>query len=88
MDLAIRTMSPQYLICDELGAEEAEQILAAQNAGVPLVASAHAPSLPSLLQRPAMRALDKAGVFSLYVGLRREGRGYYFDITEQREDSL
>ena len=88
MDLAIRTMSPQYLICDELGAEEAEQILVTQNAGVPLVASAHASSLSALLQRPAMQALRQAGVFSLYVGLRREGRGYYFDITEQPEDSL
>lgn len=82
MELAIRTMTPQYLICDELGAEEAESILALQNAGVPLIASAHACSLEALWQRPAMKQLREAGVFALFVGLRREGRGYYFHITE------
>ncbi len=88
MELAVRTMSPQYLLCDELGAEEAESVLSAQNAGVPLIASAHAPSLSALLRRPAMRALDEAGVFGFYVGLKREGHGFYFDIVSRREGGL
>ena len=81
MELAVRTMSPQYLLCDELGAEEADAILAAQNAGVPLIASAHAPSLEALLRRPALRRLHEAGVFGHYVGIRREGRGFFFDMV-------
>ncbi len=86
MELAIRTMSPQYLLCDELGAEESESILAAQNAGVPLIASAHAPSLEALLRRPAMKRLDEAGVFGQYVGIKREGRSFFFDLVSRRED--
>ena len=81
MELAVRTMSPQYLLCDELSAEEADSILAAQNAGVPLIASAHAPSLEALLRRPAMRRLHEAGVFGHYVGIKREGRGFFFDMV-------
>lgn len=88
IELATRTMSPQLLVCDELGAEEAEQVLAAQNAGVPLLASAHASSYEGLMRRPAFRKLDEAGVFGLYVGLRREGRGYCFDIRERKEGGV
>ncbi len=87
MELAVRTMSPQYLLCDELGAEEADSILSAQHAGVPLIASAHAPSLEALLRRPAMRRLDEAGVFGQYVGITREGHGFFFHVTDRNEIS-
>lgn len=85
MELAIRTMSPQYLLCDELGSEEAESVLAAQNAGVPLIASAHAPSLEALLRRPTMRRLHEAGVFGQYVGVKREGRRFFFNVESRKE---
>jgi len=88
MALAIRTMSPQYLLCDELGGEEAEAVRLTQNAGVPLIASAHAPSLEALLRRPAMQAFHRDRVFGLYIGLRREGRGFCFDITQREECKL
>lgn len=88
IELAVRTMSPEYLFCDELGSSEAESILLTQNVGVPLVASAHAPSLEALLRRPTMKRLYLAGVFGYYVGIKREGRGFFFDITENRGDAL
>jgi stage III sporulation protein AA len=88
MEIAIRTMSPQYLLCDELGAEEAESVLAAQNAGVPLIASAHAPSFDALMRRPAFVTLHRAAIFGFYVGLRREGRGFFFDVMRREEVSL
>ncbi len=85
MEQAVRTMAPQYLVCDELGNEEAESILGAQNAGVPLIASAHAPSLEALLRRPALLALDKAGVFGYYAGLERDGSVLRLTVTERKE---
>ena len=84
IELAVRTMSPQYVVCDELGAEEADSILSTQSFGVPLIASAHAPSLDSLLSRRVYKKLDESGIFSAYVGIRREGRGFSFDISERR----
>ena len=83
IELAVRTMSPQYLFCDELGRDEAEAVLSTLSFGVPLIATAHAPSLKALLSRGVFESLDRFGVFSLYVGLSRQGRGFTFDITER-----
>ncbi len=83
IELAVRTMSPQFIFCDELGRDEAEAVLATLSFGVPLVATAHAPSLNALLSRKVFASLDEFGVFSLYVGLSRQGRGFTFDITER-----
>lgn len=64
IELATRTMSPQYLVCDEIGApDEAAAILAAQHTGVPLLASAHAATYDELIARPAVRILLDAGIF-------------------------
>lgn len=64
IEIATRTMSPQYLICDEIGdPDEARAILAAQHTGVPLLASAHASSYEELLARPSVKLLLDAGVF-------------------------
>lgn len=83
IELAVRTMSPQYVVCDELGSNEADSVLATQSFGVPLIASAHAPSLDALLARKVFRELDESGIFSTYVGICREGRGFSFDISER-----
>ena len=80
IELAVRTMSPQYLICDELGQRDAEALLETQSLGVPTVATAHAPSLEALMSRSIFKELDRCGMFSLYVGLQREGRGFSFRI--------
>ena len=88
MESAIRTMSPQYLLCDELGAEEAQAVMAAQNAGVPLIASAHAPSLEALLRRPSILPLHHATVFGFYVGIHREGSGFYFNVVKREDVTL
>ncbi len=84
IELAVRTMSPEYIICDELGQSEADSVLSTQSFGVPLIASAHAPSLDALLSRKVFRELNESGIFQTYVGIRREGRGFSFDITERR----
>lgn len=88
IEVATRTLAPEVIICDELGdAEEARQLLTAQNTGVPIIASAHASNLVGLLSRPNIRMLHEAGVFSGYVGLSREkvngrmGRCFSFDYT-------
>ncbi len=82
IELATRTMSPQFIICDELGGDEAKSIKEAQNCGVPLVATAHASSLKGLLSRPAFKEIHALGIFSLYVGIKRMGAGYSFEIDE------
>jgi len=73
IELATRTLSPEVIVCDELGdMEEARQILACQHTGVPIIASAHASSLDELLARPGIRLLHESGVFAGYAGISRE----------------
>ncbi len=83
IELATRVLSPEVLVCDELGgSNETNAILAAQNTGVPLIASAHAGSLEELRARPNIRALLDAGVFAHTVGLRRRARSFEFGFAE------
>ena len=79
IEIAVRCLAADLILCDEIGsASDAQAILAAAHCGVPLVASAHAETLPELLARPAIRTLHLAGIFGTYVGLRRErGRFQY-----------
>ncbi len=64
IEIATRTMSPQYLICDEIGArEEARAIIEALHSGVPLLATAHAESFDELKKRPHIKMLLDTGVF-------------------------
>jgi len=72
--IATRTLSPQLLICDEIGGrEEAEAILAVQNTGVPLLATVHAARADQLARRPGIRELLEAGVFADTALLRDAG---------------
>ena len=85
IELSVRTMSPQYIICDELGVSDAQALLENQSFGVPTVATVHSPSLERLLSREIFKKLDRAGIFSTYVGISREGRGFSMNITQRKE---
>ena len=62
--IAVRVMSPELLICDEIGGNaEAEMLLSTMHTGVTLIASAHAADLQTLLMRPQIRRLTDAGIF-------------------------
>ncbi len=80
IELLTRTMSPEFLICDELGAGEEAALLAAQNTGVHLIASVHGGSVEQALRRPCVRTLYQAGVFGLFVLL---SSGYDVQIVEE-----
>ena len=68
MMVALRTLSPQVLVCDEIGsAEETERMLEAMNAGVPVLVTAHARDEEELLNRPQIKRLTDAGAISKIV---------------------
>lgn len=71
MMTAIRTMSPEYIICDEIAdAGDAEAIMSANSAGVSVVVSAHADSKDELYKNRHIRDLLDNGVFSLLYGIK------------------
>lgn len=74
--LAVRTLSPELLMADEIGtADEADALLCALGVGVPLIATAHASSFEELSSSEAIRPLMMAGAFRVYAGiLQKDGR--------------
>ena len=88
IELAIRTMAPDIIICDEIGnREETDAILDNQSSGVPIIASAHGSDLSALIMRENMAKLYKSSVFGCYMGIsRRSGSGKYrYEIYESEE---
>ena len=75
--LLLRSMSPQVLVCDELGREE--DVLAleeAANAGVKVITTAHGRDEKDLLSRPVLARLLSRNCFERIVILsRRLGPG-------------
>ncbi len=81
LEIALRTLSPEVLVCDEIGADEVMGIRDVLHGGVPLVAAMHGSSLTDLMRRPAVFALMEAGVFSLVVTLRGARGGWGSEVT-------
>lgn len=71
--MAVRTLSPDLIVCDEVGTqEEAAAIESALNCGVKVVVSAHASSRGEILQRPQLRRLLQTRAFDYVVLLSGE----------------
>ena len=76
IEIATITMSPELIICDEIGAdEEAAAMLSAQNSGVPLLASAHGADAASIICRPNIRLLCEKKVFDYLIRIERNENG-------------
>lgn len=82
IEIAVRSMNAELVVCDEIGGvEEAKAVLAVQNCGVPLLATAHGRTVSGLLLRPGIRMMHDAGIFAAYVGIARSGRGFSYAVT-------
>lgn len=82
IEIALRTMNAQVIICDEIGNEdEIDAICSAANGGAALVASAHASNIKGLMEKKNIKKLHEAGVFGAYVGLSRKEGEYAYDIS-------
>ncbi len=70
MQIALRYLSPQVLVCDEIFTkEEIQAVKAAANSGIAVVTSIHAGNRKELLRKPQMRSLLQAGAFAYLVFL-------------------
>lgn len=73
---ALRVLTPEVLVCDEIGTEEdVEAILRIYGCGVPVIASAHAASWGDLEHRPILRRLMDQGVFRYAAVLSAQQQG-------------
>lgn len=85
--MAIRSMGPQVIICDEIGTyKDMESIVAALNSGVNVITTIHGFSEEDLYKRPVFKEVIENKVFSRAVILsNKRGIGtveYIYDFTK------
>ncbi len=70
ISMSVRTLSPEYIICDEIGScDEVQSILDGINCGVIFILSIHASSIKELRKKESYRILVEKGNFDKTVML-------------------
>ena len=86
VDIAIRTMSAEVLIVDEISSfEDAKAMMSALGAGVTVIATAHADSLIGAAKRAYIRELMLGGLFDS-VCIIRGGAEFSYQLTRIGSD--
>lgn len=74
--IAVRTLSPDVIICDEIGTlEEAQELCSLFNCGVKFIVTMHCSDLTELKRRPQFALLSDAGVADACVLLNEKNFG-------------
>ncbi len=88
IEIAVRTMNAQIIVCDEIGNDEdASAIIEAQGAGVPLIATCHGRSLQDILSHKGIRELNKANIFNYFIQIERGERLEFKYSVFTKEDA-
>lgn len=86
IEMAIRTMTPQFIICDEIGSKEEEKaLLSCANKGIAVLASVHGDSIEGIMKNDSVKALYNVGLFSCYCQLARNGEGMHFKFIQSED---
>ena len=83
LDIAARTMSPEVVMIDEVGADDAPALLGVLRFGVPIIATAHAATLNELYSKPAITPLIESGAFDVFLGISRSGDRYSVSVERR-----
>ncbi len=87
MTSAVRTLSPEYIICDEISTpDDIEAVRYAYSSGVRIVATTHADSLDSLYGNKSIMELIKSGIIGCLYGLCGFGKAPIITKTEDIYD--
>jgi stage III sporulation protein AA len=73
IELALKSLSPEIIILDELIGDEADELIAAGRGGVEILASVHASDISELTKRKYVERLLCAGIFHKVAGIFRNG---------------
>ena len=80
----IASMSPDYVICDEIvSTDDANSLMLCHGSGVGIIATTHANSYEGAISRKQIAELYRNSVFDAYVGIKRRKNGYDFEITNK-----
>ncbi len=74
LDIAVRTLSPDVIIVDEIGRrEEAQAMLESLNSGVKIIATAHAKELSELKRRRSLADFFSCEIFDVFAEISIKG---------------
>ena len=83
---AVTSLSPEYVICDEISTEsDADAVAYAHASGVNVICSAHAKSLEDMYSNPCIWRLVRSGIFGAAYGIKDEG-GETFYLNDANGD--
>ena len=83
VDIAIRTMSAEVLIVDEISSrEDALAMISSLGAGVSVIATVHARGLDDAMRREYVRDLVLGGLFENVCVISRKGREFSFSFDK------
>ena len=86
LEKAIRTLSPQTAVFDEIGADEDESLLIdCKRCGIELLCSVHSDSAGSLLKKPKTKRLYLNGVFDYYIGITEKDGIRKYDVYKKED---
>lgn len=84
--IALRTLSPDVIVCDEIGGEgDAEAVCEGLNAGVAIISSIHACDVDELYRRKSFQTLRRTGAFGSLILLKPHEIGVVDRIIEVNE---
>lgn len=79
---AVRVMSPDIVVCDEIGGEEdCAALLSSANTGVRIIATVHGGSLSGIKKRKFLGEVIESGIFDCFVTLSGIGGKMKFERT-------
>jgi len=87
IDMAIRNMSPEIIVCDEIGlSDDVSPIIECKNCGVNVICSAHARDLDELRARPNIHSLHKLKIFNGYLGISYKNGNRFYKYDKRKEN--
>ncbi|MEG1447749.1 MAG: ATPase, T2SS/T4P/T4SS family, partial [Oscillospiraceae bacterium] len=82
INMAIRTMSPDYIICDEIALDsEIEAVFKGVNSGAKIITTVHAKDMGELEKKPFIKKLIGTNAFDAVAFLSTERRGEVENIA-------
>lgn len=83
LEIALRTLSAEVIIVDEIGNEdESKALLRVGRGGVPIIATTHAADFEEVMSKPSIKKLTTEGYFKIFARLYRKDGAFLCDIQK------
>lgn len=87
IEMAVRTLSPEIIVCDEIGnLPEVNAIKFGFSSGASFILSVHLKSVEDIVRNKILKELIMTGEFSYIVFLKGVNKGY--DVIELTEEEI